>query len=251
MGGIFRLDSPLMNFLNKVADLLVLNILTIIFCIPLITAGASFTAMWSVLLKMARKEDPTITKAFWNSFKENFKQSTIIWLIMLFFGMVLVADYYFFVNDTTATFSTSLRYAILAVTIIVLLVVMYIFPLQSRFKNKVLATIRNAFFLSISQLPKTIAMAAIYVIAALLYASVLGILFPVLIMLGITVPCYFVAIIMNSIFKKFEPKVEEEDTDEYKPLSIFSEDANPSSEEETEEAVSPTETEPEEDSKEN
>lgn len=231
MGGIFKLDSPLMNFLNRVADLLILNVVTLVCCFPVITIGASVTAMWSVLLKIVRKEEPSIVKAFWSSFKENLKQSTVLWLIMLVFGGILAADYYFFTADTQATmFSASLRYAILAVTIIVLIVSMYIFPIQSRFRNKVLATIRNAFFLSISQLPKTIAIAAVYVIAALLYAALLGILFPVLLMLGITVPCYVNAIIFNSIFKKFEPKVEEVVTDEYKPLSIFDEDASAVSE---------------------
>lgn len=223
MGSIFKLDSPFMNFLNKVADLMILNVLTLIFCIPVITAGASLTAMWSVLLKMVRHEEPPIMKSFFRSLKENFAQSTILWLIMCLFGVVLGIDYYMFIADTHgATFPIALRYAIIAVTVIVLLVAMYVFPLQSRFSNKVLATLRNAFFLSISQLPKTIVIGVIYVVTGLLYYALLGMIFPALFLLGLTVPCYFCAVLFQSIFKAFEPETEA-DTDEYRPLSIFME----------------------------
>ena len=70
----FDLDSPLMQVLNKVADLLWLNILTLICCIPIVTAGASLTAMNYMALKIVRNEECYITKGFFKSFKQNFKQ---------------------------------------------------------------------------------------------------------------------------------------------------------------------------------
>ncbi len=237
MGNFFKMDSPVMIFLSKVADLMILNILTILFCIPVITVGASLTAMWSVLLKMVRKEEPTVSKAFFSSFKLNFKQSTTIWLILIAFGVVIGMDYYMFFQDKQfTTFPVAIRYAILAVTVIVFIVFMYVFPLQSRFENKVFATIRNAFFLSISQLPKTVAMLVLNVAAIALYYTMLGALFPVILCLGLTVPCYLNAKIMNSIFQKFEPKKEEESL-EYQPLSIFEEDAKKGNEKVEEETL--------------
>ena len=65
---IFDLDSPLMNVLNKMADLMWLNILTLICCIPIITAGAAFTSMHYVALKIVRNEESYITRAFFKSF---------------------------------------------------------------------------------------------------------------------------------------------------------------------------------------
>ena len=61
---IFDLDSPLMNVLNKMADLMWLNILTLICCIPIITAGAAFTSMHYVALKIVRNEESYITRSF-------------------------------------------------------------------------------------------------------------------------------------------------------------------------------------------
>ena len=81
MGRIFSLDSPLFSFLNKVADLILLNILTMICCLPIITIGASMTALHYVVLKMVRDEESYIVRSYFKSFRQNFKQATIIWLI--------------------------------------------------------------------------------------------------------------------------------------------------------------------------
>ena len=59
---LFNLDSPVMVFLSKVANLMILNVLTIICCIPIFTAGAAITALYYVTIKMARGDDPYIIK---------------------------------------------------------------------------------------------------------------------------------------------------------------------------------------------
>ena len=78
MGKLFDLDSPLMQFLSRMADLMILNLVTLLFMIIPFTGGAALTGMHYVLLKMVRNEENYIIKGFWKSFKENFKQSTII-----------------------------------------------------------------------------------------------------------------------------------------------------------------------------
>ncbi|MBO5999901.1 MAG: YesL family protein, partial [Lachnospiraceae bacterium] len=71
MGNLFSMDSPLMKVLSRVADLLILNLLTVVCCIPVITAGAAFSAMYYVLLKMVRGEEGYIVKQYFKAFKEN------------------------------------------------------------------------------------------------------------------------------------------------------------------------------------
>ncbi len=91
MGKFFDIDSPFIQFLNRVADLMILNFLVMICCLPIFTIGASYTAMHYVLLKMVRKEEGYLIRGFFKSFKQNFKQATLIWLGMLvliaFFGV--------------------------------------------------------------------------------------------------------------------------------------------------------------------
>ena len=97
---IFDLDSPLMNVLNKMADLMWLNILTLICCIPIITAGAAFTSMHYVALKIVRNEESYITRSFFKSFKTNFRQATLIWLMILLIAAVLGLLHYYQIRNT-------------------------------------------------------------------------------------------------------------------------------------------------------
>ena len=81
MGALFNLENPVWNFMGKVADLVILNLLALICSIPIVTIGASWTAMYYVTIKIVRKEEGYIIRDFFRSFKENFKQATIIWLL--------------------------------------------------------------------------------------------------------------------------------------------------------------------------
>ena len=87
------MDSPVMRFLSRLCDLIILNLLCIVCCIPIITAGASITALFSVTLKMVKGEESYIAKGFFKGFKDNFKQATIIWLIVAAFGIFMYIDY--------------------------------------------------------------------------------------------------------------------------------------------------------------
>ena len=84
MNRIFNMDNKFFVFMGRVADLIILNLVCLVCCIPIITIGASLTALYYVTLKMVRNEESYIIKSFFKSFRENFKQSTIINVIMLY-----------------------------------------------------------------------------------------------------------------------------------------------------------------------
>ena len=92
MNRFFNMDNKFFVFMGRVADLILLNILCILCCIPIVTAGASITALYYVTLKMARDEESYIIRSFFRSFKQNFKQATIINVILLLTGAVLFID---------------------------------------------------------------------------------------------------------------------------------------------------------------
>ena len=89
MNRFFNMDNKFFVFMGRVADLILLNILCILCCIPIVTAGASITALYYVTLKMARDEESYIIRSFFRSFKQNFKQSTLIWILMLAAGVLI------------------------------------------------------------------------------------------------------------------------------------------------------------------
>lgn len=143
---IFDLDSPLMNVLNKMADLMWLNILTLICCIPIITAGAAFTSMHYVALKIVRNEESYITRSFFKSFKTNFRQATLIWLMILLIAAVLGGDYYI-ITKSGIQFSSVLVVLIMAAAVLVICTTLYVFPVLAKFDNTIMGTIRNAFIM--------------------------------------------------------------------------------------------------------
>ena len=97
-----NIDSPFMQFLGKAADLMWVNILCLLLCLPIFTAGAALTAMHYVCLKIVRDEECYITKAFFKSFKENFVQSTLEWIIMLVMIFIFAGDFYLFYTGAVA-----------------------------------------------------------------------------------------------------------------------------------------------------
>ncbi len=206
MGRFFDLESPVMRFLNRVADLMILNLVMIVCCLPIITIGASVTAMHYVVLKMIRGEDGYLIRGFFKSFKENFKQATLIWLMMLVVIVIYVGDALIF-SFSGLTFPKPMVIAVIAVGIIIYMIAMYIFPLLARFENSIRNTIKNAALIAIGNLPKTILMAVLYVLPLVIsYFSSYAILFVFL--FGISVPAYGAAWLYSNIFKKFEPEVE-------------------------------------------
>ncbi len=200
------MDSPLFSFLNKVADLIILNLLTLVCCIPVITVGAAMTGLNYVCLKMVRNEEGYIIRGFFKSFKQNFKQATIIWLIILLVIGVLAGDV-FIMSYSNVAFPTWLRVALLAVGVIVIVALMHVFPVLARFDNTIRNTFRNSLYMGILTLPKTILMMicwALPVVITLLSFQA----FPFVFMLGISGPAFLCALLYNKTFKRFEPEQE-------------------------------------------
>jgi uncharacterized membrane protein YesL len=203
------MDSPVMVALSKAADLMILNFVAFIACIPIFTIGASLTALHYVSLKMVRKEDGYIVRSFFKSFKENFKQATICWLVILVFIVVFVLDL-FIINNSGMEHADVFRIALLAVGILAMMVIVYIFPLLARFENTIKGTLKNALFMSILGLPKTILMMVACGLPVILYMISLN-LIPIIFLFGISGPAYLCALLYSGTFKKFEPQTTDGD----------------------------------------
>ena len=168
MSNFFSTDSPLWRALTKVADLIWLNILFVICCIPVFTVGAALSAMYSVTLKMCVNEEGAISQDFFKAFRENFKQATILWGIMLGIGLFLIAD--FLMVPLLGGIVYEIAFWILCVIgILYIMVFSYLFPLQSRFENPIKRTLMNALFLSIRHLlPTTIVVSLLTAVPGLI-----------------------------------------------------------------------------------
>lgn len=216
MDKIFGMDSGFYRFMNKVADLIILNLLCLICCIPIVTIGASVTAMYTVMLKIARNEESYTVRGFFKAFKANFRQSTIIWLIFAVVGVILWLDMWL-CNKIDHPILNALWYIFLFLSFVYLMMVLYVFPIQSRFVNTIKNTIKNSLIMAIAQLPWTILIILCHAAVFILIYVQPGWFFYILaylLLMGTSLPAFGSSYIFNRVFKKFMPKEEEEDIKE-------------------------------------
>lgn len=212
MGRLFNLDSPVMRFLSKMADLMILNLIVTICCIPIVTIGASVTAMHFVLLKMVRGEEGYIVRDYFKSFKMNFKQATVIWIIMMVLILVFVGDFWI-VMYSGLSFPQGMQVILMAVGLLILISTVYVFPVLSRFENTIRRTIKNGCIMSIMAAPKSILMIVLGCLPAVVLLLTPSMI-PIVLLFGFSAPAYVSAMLYSGTFRKFEPKEDEHTTDE-------------------------------------
>lgn len=221
---MFKLDSPFMNFLNKVCDIMILNFLVLFCSIPIFTIGASVTAGYYIAYKMVRNEESYITKGFFKAFKENFKQSTIIWLIMMVVGLLLYGDFKIILNESMEI-GNWMKIAVITVTVVVGLGAVFIFPVQARFTNTVKNMIKNGFLMALSHLPSAfVCLISLVIPFVLLYF--LPQIAPAILLLAVGLLIYFKAMLYLKIFKKYEERDEETAESKVSEDSSHAEDAD-------------------------
>lgn len=149
----FNSDAPFMQILVKIADLVVLNFLTVLLSVPIVTIGAAVTALYDSVWRI-QNDGGSIYKSFFVAFKNNFKQATIIWMLVLLAGvLILVSILFYSANDLTV-------FMVISVILVLLwaIAVSWVFPLLSRFDNPIKVTIKNAILCGLGHLPQSLVM---------------------------------------------------------------------------------------------
>ena len=148
-------NLPVIAFLNKMTDLILLNVIYIIFCLPIVTIGAATTAMYYVCIVSIRQGDGYVWKRFLKSFRDNFKQATIIWLPMLVIIVLLGFDLFFWY--ALGTVFAKIMFVISAIVAFAIgIVCLYVFPVLAKLEGGIKATIKNAAAFAIGYFPYTI-----------------------------------------------------------------------------------------------
>lgn len=199
MRKFFDMDSPVMKALSVTADLLVLNLLTLLCSIPVVTFGAAVTAMHDVTIRIVRGEEGYIFKGFFRAFAGNFKKGTLLGLLLLLCAALLAFDYW-----AAAAYIPPMRIGIAALAMIVLAAAFYAFALLARYENTFSGTLKNAVTLSIVWFPRTLGMvafAAVFWLACRYFPAVGA---PLLLLFGLALPCYVNALLMKGVFDSLE-----------------------------------------------
>lgn len=239
MDKLFNLDNPVMQALGRIADVMIVNLLTLISFVPLVLVivgigslgqapgllvmaalfvaalpvGPALTAMYYISLKMVRNEDSYIIRSYFKSYRDNFVQSVAIWAIFLVFFVFAFYDIYMLLHDKNSLFPTWMNYLILVVLFLLWCIFLWVFPVESRFVNTVGGTIRNAMIMTVAAFPRTLGMVGLSLIPLLLLYFAGDKLMPLLIMFGLAGPAYGQAKLFSPFFQRFEPKEEAADPD--------------------------------------
>ena len=204
MGNIFDPDGKLMELLWKPIHIMFLNLLWVLFSLPFVTIGASTTALYSVLIKMRNGREGKILRDFWTAFRQNFRQATILWLLIVLAAFVFTTDIVFFLNmgGSFGTFSAML---FVGLDVLLLLVSLYVFPMQAVFDNPIGRTVKSALLLFSRHLGWTVvllALAILTAVAVILYWPLIG-----WFVFGLA--AFINAWIFDKIFRRYYPKEEQ------------------------------------------
>lgn len=164
---IFDPDSKIIQFFQFLGGLILLNFCFLICCIPVVTIGASCTAMYTVTLQEAEEKSGSIIVRFFKTFWTNFAKSTGLWLILLLLGGILGYNYLFLTANPSLD-AAVFRGLLIVLSLVYMMIITYAFPLQARFENTVMGTMRNALALAIGNLPKTILMVLLNILPLLI-----------------------------------------------------------------------------------
>ena len=208
---MFRYDSGIMSFLGKVADIVILNLLTLLCCIPIVTIGASITAAHYTALKMHRDTDNYVVRNFFRSFKANLLQGILIWILWIVVVALSVFAYLFYPEGGI---STVLKIIMCSMLIFIAMTTMWLFPMQARFSNSIRITIRNAFMFSCRYILRTLGMLVVTAAGAALWIFLGAELYWIPLFFGLSLPIYLCAMMYSKVFEKLEDQIKEREAAE-------------------------------------
>lgn len=200
----FNIESPLFNFITTLTEFILLNIIFLITCLPLFTIGTSLTSLYYVTMQEARSEHGYIVKNYLKAWKENFIQSTVIWVLYN------IVSYVFFtaliVYKGLGTIVSNVIFILITLsTFLLVLSFLYIFPLLARFNNTTSRSIKNAMLLALHNIKTTILLVVIhctyiYLCIILPWSKVF------MVLLGFAFFAYCNSFLYTRVFKKYEPQ---------------------------------------------
>lgn len=194
---LFHPNNKFTNFVQKLMYIGYLNLLWLITSLPILTIGASTTALYYTVLKLCRNEEGYIAKDYFHSFKQNFKQATKVWIIMLSFLFMLTANFFYF-SSQNSSLSRIFSFLFLGLFFIFAIVSSYIFPLLAQFNMTNKNLLWTAIILSLKNLHWSFCMTILFWCG-----------FPLMVMrfypltvLGIPLIAFLQSYILNRIFKR-------------------------------------------------
>lgn len=198
-------DSPIMSFLARVADLVILNVLWLLCCLPVVTAGASTTAMYHVVRHLQEESISSVTRDFFRSFKSDFRQATPVYLLLLIPTAAVVMNAWILSAQSSDIVPVYVRAIWMVSALMLTFVVSFVYPVMAYFDDTVWKTLRTAAVLAVAKLPRTAFISAINLLPIImLFVSLPFFLRSSIfwLLIGGSLTAYLNMLILRPVFKK-------------------------------------------------
>ena len=194
------------EFIHRFWQLILLNLLYLIACVPIITIGPATAAMNYLCRNYSQAKPVYLFSDFVEKCKEHFKQGVAVWLIQLLAGGLLVTS---FLSWTDASFAVSGTFRTVAVVLIFFVAYLvicssfYIYPMMVSFDLTVKQLIRNSVILSLTQLWRNLVMLLVLGVLGILTLLFWPITFPVVLFLLFSVLCFVSNALVFPVLQKY------------------------------------------------
>lgn len=198
-------DSPIMSFLARVADLVILNVLWLLCCLPVVTAGASTTAMYHVVRHLQEESISSVTRDFFRSFKSDFRQATPVYLLLLIPTAAVVMNAWILSAQSSDVVPVYVRAIWMVSALMLTFVVSFVYPVMAYFDDTVWKTLRTAAVLAVAKLPRTVLISAINLLPIIMLFVSLPFFLRISIfwlLIGGSLTAYLNMLILRPVFKK-------------------------------------------------
>ncbi len=208
INGIFNPENRFFTFMDKVMNLCLLGIFWALFSLPIVTIGASTTALFQYTLRLIRNEEGYVWRSFYKGFTKSFFPSTLLWLGTAAAGLFLALDFY---CCQFLPFSDGVKWAVrvvlASIIFVYLLTIIYLFPLTAFFRFSIKKTVGGAFVMAMGNLHVSVTILVIYA----LFGAITWI-FPELFMIWFAFASGLASPFFRWVFEKYmEPDKEDSD----------------------------------------
>jgi len=207
MKNLFSLENPVIQFLSRVGEMMIANALFLLCSLPVLTGGAALTALNRVMQNIALGEDGGVVKPFFRAFRDNFRQATVGWLMLLVFLAGMGGNLLLALSYLTGNALLVCKWVLGALALWILSVGCWYFQLLARYDNTVRQHLTNGAILTVVKLPRSLGLAALALLPALIaYASMQVFLSTLVywLMLGFAFGGFLSASLMTPVFRQME-----------------------------------------------
>ena len=205
---MFSMENPVMQALGVACDLLLLNLLGAVCCLPVLTAGPALAALAGTSLLLVRGEEEGVVRTYFRVFRGSLKKGVALGLLFLAAGTVLAVDYR--AAGAFPSLARLLRLPVLTAALLLLSAALWAFPLLARYEAGLGRTLQNALRMAVGFFPQTLKMLAftlgLWLVCLRFFTQAL----PVLLLFGLSLPAYVCALLIDKPFRAIEQEAEEE-----------------------------------------